>query len=86
MKLKDGFITHESDGEHILVSAGDTQFNGLVRSNKTAAFIVEQLKSGTTAESIVTALLSKYDVSKEVAHKDVERILDTLRSIGAIDE
>ena len=47
MKLKNGFITHETDGEQIMVSAGSTKFSGLVRSNRTAAFIVDCLKSET---------------------------------------
>lgn len=40
MRLKDGFITHESDVKQIMVAAGVARFSGMVRSNKTAAFIV----------------------------------------------
>ena len=42
-KLKDTYITHESDGEQILLDTSSS-FAGLIRSNKTAAFIVECLK------------------------------------------
>ena len=86
MKLKDGFITHESDGEQIMVGAGNVNFSGLVRSNQTAAFIVDQLKKETTAQQIVEAMLERYDAPKEVIERDVEKILDKLRSIGAIVE
>lgn len=86
MKLKDGFITHESDGEQIMVAAGEVRFSGMVRSNKTAAFIVDCLKTETTAEQIVEKLVTAYDAPKEVIEKDVQRILDSLRSIGALDE
>lgn len=86
MKLKEGFITHETGGKQIMVSAGSVKFSGLVRSNATAAFIVNLLKSETTEEDIVGAVLDKYEVSEEVAAKDVKMILDKLRSIGAIDE
>ena len=51
MKLKNEFITHETDGEQIMVSAG-TSFNGIVKSNKTAAFIVNCLKTDTTPAKI----------------------------------
>ena len=44
MRLKDGFITHEGAEEHITVPAGGLSFSGMVRSNKTAGFIVECLK------------------------------------------
>lgn len=35
MKLKDGFVTHNSDGEQIMVAVGEMskEFSGLVRSN-----------------------------------------------------
>jgi len=86
MKLKNTFITHLSDGEQILLDAGGAVFSGLVRSNATAAFIVDCLKKTTTAESIVDRMCEKYDAPREVIKKDVEGIINKLRSIGAIDE
>ena len=86
MKLKEGFITHETDGEQIMVSAGNTKFSGLVRSNRTASFIVECLKSETSESEIVEKMSEKYDAPKEIISVDVKKILDTLRNIGAIDE
>jgi hypothetical protein len=86
MKLKEGFITMQSDGEQIMVSVGDTKFAGLVRSNKTAAFIVDCLKSETAKDAIVEAMAEKYDAPKDILAKDVEGILAKLRSIGALDE
>lgn len=86
MKLKDGFITHESDGEHITVSAGGSNFNGLIRSNKTAGFIVECLKEDITEEEIIEKMLAKYDAPREIIASDVAKILAKLRSIGALDE
>lgn len=47
MKLKDTYITHDSDGEQILLDTSSS-FAGLIRNNKTAAFIVECLKEETT--------------------------------------
>ena len=86
MKLKSGFITHESGDEHITVTAGTTAFNGLIRSNQTAGFIIECLKESTSKEAIIEKLLEKYDVSSEQVTKDVEKILDALQQIGAIDD
>lgn len=86
MKLKDGFITHESGGEHITVTAGNTAFNGMVRSNKTAGFIVECLRSDVTKEDIIIKMLEKYDAPRELIEKDVEKILEQMQQIGAIDD
>ena len=66
MKLKEGFITHETDGEQIMVATGNVNFAGLVRSNKTAAFIVDSLKEDTTKTAIVEAMAEKYDAPEEV--------------------
>ncbi|MBQ7433598.1 MAG: PqqD family protein [Lachnospiraceae bacterium] len=86
MRLKEGFITHETNGEQVMVGTGKANFSGLVRSNATAAFIVDTLKTDTTKEEIVKAMAAKYDAPQEVIEKDVERILETLRGIGAIQE
>lgn len=86
MILKNGFITHDTEGEQIMVATGNINFAGLVRSNKTAAFIVDSLKTETTKEAIVDAMAEKYDAPREVIDKDVETILEKLRSIGALDE
>lgn len=86
MKLKNGFITQNIDDTQIMVAAGDLQFNGIVRSNATAAFIVNLLKSDTTEQNIVNALYEKYDAPKEQISADVKSILNKLRTIGALEE
>jgi len=87
MKLKKEFIMYNSGDEQIMVATGSMtgRFSGLVRSNETAAFIVEQLKKDTTEEKIVEAILEKYDASRDVAEKDVKRVLEQLKGIGAIE-
>ncbi len=85
MKLDSRFITHRSEGEHIMVGT-DGVFSGLVKSNSTAAFIVDCLENDTTEAEITAKMAEKYDAPKEVIERDVRKILDKLRSIGAIDE
>ena len=85
MKLKDTYITHDSDGEQILLDTSSS-FAGLIRSNKTAAFIVECLKEDTTQEKIVEAMFEKYDAPKDVLARDVADVIEKLRKVGALDE
>lgn len=85
MKLKENFVTYDSDGEQIMVATGGV-FSGLVRSNKTAAFIVEQLKTETTQQKIVDNVLEKYEADRAAVEADVAKIIEKLRSIGALDE
>ena len=86
MRLKDEFVTQEIDDTQVMVAAGGNAFNGVVRSNKTAAFIVDMLRDDVTKDDIVDAMCKKYDAPREVIAADVERILEKLRSIGALDE
>lgn len=85
MKLKDTFILHMSDGEQVLVDISNS-FSGVIRNNKTAAFIVEQLRSDTTLDAIVDAMYEKYDAPRERLRSDAEAVIEKLRSVGAVEE
>ena len=86
MKLKEGFVTYNAEDTHMMVSMGKTEFSGIVRSNETAAFIVEQLKTEVTEETLILSLMYKYSIDKNTAQRGVHKVLDTLRNIGAIEE
>ena len=86
MKLKDAFIIQDVDGTQFLVPVGAEAFSGIVRSNRTAAYIVNCLKEETTEEKIVDAMCARYDAPRECIAADVREIIGTLRSIGALDE
>jgi hypothetical protein len=84
MKLNPKFLTHETKGGCITVSTTGTKFNGLIRSNQTAAFIVESLKTKHPGAKIVDTLLARYDVDRPIVKKEVADIIGNLRSIGAV--
>lgn len=86
MKLKNDFITQDIDGVQFLVPVGAGSFSGVVRSNKTAAFIVDCLREETTEESIVDKMCEKYDAPREQIAKDVSDTINILRGINAIEE
>jgi hypothetical protein len=86
MKLKPGFVTHNVGKEQMMVAAGPAakSFHGLVRSNETAAFIINCLKKETSEEAIVEAMLAEYEAPRETVEQDVHRIVEKLREIGAL--
>ena len=86
MKLDPKFVTREIGDTQVMVAVGNSSFSGIVRSNKTAAFIVDQLKEETTKEKILEAMTKVYDADPEVMAKDIDKIIEKLRSIGALDE
>ena len=87
MKLKKGFITHRVGKEQMMVAAGPAakSFHGLVRSNESAAFIVDCLKQETTEDAIVEAMLERYEAPRETVERDVHRIVERLQEIGALE-
>ena len=86
MKLKKEFITYNTDGKQIMVSADTSVFSGLVRSNETAAYIIDCLKEETDAEGIIDKMLKEYDAPRDIIARDVRRVIGKLQSIGALDE
>ena len=88
MKLAKGFVTQEYRDEQLMVAAGSAakRFHGLVRSNGTAAFIIDRLKRETTVDELVRAMTAEYDVEPETALRDIQAVLEKLRTIGAIEE
>lgn len=88
MKLRDGFITYTTGGEQIMVAAGSAaaHFQGMVRSNRTAAYIVDCLMTDTTEVDLVEKMSAKFDAPREIIARDVARVVEQLRQIGALDE
>ena len=84
MKLRDDFITQNIDDVQFLVPLSSKGFSGIVKSNPTAAFIVDCLKKETTVKQITEKLCAKYNVTEEKAAEDVKTIIGKLRGIGAI--
>lgn len=85
MKLKEGFVTHTTGNEQLMISVGGS-FNGMVRSNSTAAEIINMLSEDITREAIIEKMLEKYAVERSVLEADVDKVLAALKKIGAIDD
>lgn len=88
MKLKDGLIVSEMDGEYVGVGFGEAgkSFSGMMRMNKTAAVIVERLQSEATEEQLVKALTDRFEVDEAVALENVRKIVDQLKDAGVIEQ
>lgn len=86
MKLKKEFITHQSGKDNIMVATSTKVFAGIVKSNATAAYIIECLKEDTTVDAIADKMLTEYDIDRETVISDINMIIEKLRGIGAIEE
>ncbi len=86
MKIKNIFETEEINQENVLVSLDSKVFNGLIRSNTTAYFIIDCLKEETTEETIVEKMMGKYNISRETALNGVGKIVSQLRELNLLEE
>lgn len=88
MKRKSNIIVRELDGEFIAVDAGvgKDRFNGMLKLNKTAAFVLDCLETDTDLDAIVSRMTEKYDVDSETARENASRVIETLRTAGLLVE
>lgn len=88
MKLKEGFLLHQTGDETLVVASGKAAevFNGLIRNNDTAGFIFAQLQQPTTEEAIVDAMEARYAAPREQIAADVHHMVERLRAEGFLDE
>ncbi|MBQ1211260.1 MAG: PqqD family protein [Clostridia bacterium] len=89
MKTKNGFMRRKLGTQEVIVAVGEAskQFSGIIRLNETGAFLWDKLAEGNmTEEKLVDALLSEYDVAREVAEQDVARFVKTVRDEGMLDD
>ncbi len=88
MKLLSGVLISEVENEYVAVTLGEAgkKFNGMIRMNGTAAFLLKKLQNEISEEGLVAALLAEYDVSEEDAKANVASVLQKLRQAGLIEE
>ncbi len=86
MKLKDGFVLRQVAGQAVVLPAGDTlDLNMMITLNETGEFLWERLQSETNEDTLVTALLSEYDVDAQTARKAVVAFVEKLNDNGFLE-
>lgn len=86
MKLLNIFESEEINNEKVMVSIDSEKFNGLIRANNTASYIIDCLKKETSEIEIITNVVNKYGITQERASQGVLSILNQLRELGLIIE
>lgn len=86
MKIKSEFILREVAGENVAIFLSPEFQNKIITLNATGAFIMNLLKEDVTKEKIVSALTEEYDIDAETAENDAKGFIESLKSLGAIEE
>lgn len=86
VKRSDNFLLRDVAGTLVIVPVGAavSAFPGMITVNATGAYIWELLETEQTVDSLVEALLERYDVDRQKAHEDVVAFVERLKPTGAI--
>lgn len=86
MKLNSDFIFHSSGEETVLVPVGGAAFAGIGKGNATLGNVLSLLQEDITEAELVAAMAERYDAPAELLQRDIAKVLEQLRSVGALDE
>ena len=88
MKIKNGFISRTGAGNNVVVATGEQSrnFNGIIKLNESGLILWNKLVAGADKAELVSALLDEYDITGDVAEKDVDKFIGELRDAGAIED
>jgi len=88
MKVKKGFELREICGEKVILATGieNVDFSRLISLNESSAYLWQNVE-GTefTAETLAQLLCKEYEVDKETALADAERLIEEWKQCGVIE-
>lgn len=89
MRIKNGFVLRKIGDKEVVIGEGIEQinFNKLIALNETAAFLWKELaEKDFTEKDAADLLIEEYDVTEDVAAKDVGALIARWKTIGLIDD
>ena len=86
MKIKEGFMLREIAGSYIVVPFGQSvvDFNGLMELSESSALLWRQLEKGSDVESLISLILSEYEIDEITARSDIEEFISILNTKGLL--
>lgn len=87
MKFKGQFALRNMGDFSVVVAVGECvkDYNCMITLNQSGTVLWQALQNGADENELVNGLLKEYDVSKEIAKKDVENFLNTLKKANIIE-
>lgn len=85
MKINPDFTIQKVGSTWVAVPVGETSkhFHAMLQLNETGAFLWDLMAKKDVSEAeLVDALLKEYDVSREIAERDVAAIVKNLADCG----
>ncbi len=87
MKIKQGFVLRKVGTQWAAVAVGAelVDFNAMVSTNETGAFLWELLKDGADRDELIAKMTAEYDVDEATAAEDIDEFVDKLASAGILE-
>lgn len=88
MKIKEGFVLRTICGQNVISGEGsaNVNFSKLVSLNETATFLFNAVEGKDfTPEDMADALVEAYDVDRETALSDSQKLCAQWVEIGIVD-
>ena len=89
MRIKKGFVLRQVCGENVVVGEGldAINFGKLLALNETAAWLWQQAAAmgDFTVDSLVAKLQEEYDVTEDLARKDVTNIINEWQKVAVVE-
>lgn len=81
VKISKSFILRSVMDEYVIVPVGDTaaEFNGVISTNSTGAFLWDLLKEDISFDELKSKLLDEFDVDEKSAENDINDFLNQLK-------
>ena len=87
MKINDGFVLREVAGTWVVLplTKGFSDFNGMITLNESGYLLWKKLESGADREALIALLTEEYEVTADVASRDVDKFLSKIGEAGCVD-
>lgn len=87
MKIKEDFLLRKVADSYVVVPVNSMtlDFNGIINLNETGAFLFELLQKGAENQELVNKMLEEYDVTPEIAEKDIEIFIQKVKEADILE-
>lgn len=88
MRLRQKLVMKKIAGEYVFVAVNSCSdpYEGIITTSESGALIMQSLGEDVTKDELVRLLCDEYEVEKDQAEDDIEKMLRMLRLKGLLTE
>lgn len=85
MKIKAGLSLNVMGDEFVVVADDPEVFRGMIKLNKSGAFVFELIQAEASKKDIIDKIVKKYDIDEKTASDDLIEYIETFKAAGLIE-